>query len=86
MNEQIKTTGLGGAPLSETIATLNQRVSVRSYADKPVDDLRHDARHRPEDLLLSTAQRLLIRDLDDIAGRLGGGGLAAETGKVKRFG
>ncbi|MGI9411334.1 MAG: nitroreductase family protein [Hyphomicrobiaceae bacterium] len=43
MNEQIKTAGLGGTHVSETVATLHQRVSVRSYADRPVDDTTIDA-------------------------------------------
>ena len=38
MNEQTSADALIGAPLSETIACLNERVSVRDFADKPVDD------------------------------------------------
>ena len=38
MNQQTKADALTGTPLSETIACLNDRVSVRDFADKPVDD------------------------------------------------
>ena len=38
MNEQTSPETITGAPLSETIACLNERVSVRDFAEKPVDD------------------------------------------------
>ncbi|MBU2532016.1 MAG: NADPH-dependent oxidoreductase [Alphaproteobacteria bacterium] len=38
MNEHLKPDALCDAPTSETIETLLQRVSVRDYADKPVDE------------------------------------------------
>lgn len=38
MNEQIKPGAVAGAPTSETIEALLNRVSVRDYADRPVDE------------------------------------------------
>ena len=43
MSEQVTSNGSETALTSETIETLHQRVSVRSYADKPVDDATIDA-------------------------------------------
>lgn len=39
MSEQVQDGGANQAPTSETIEALHQRVSVRSYADTPVDDV-----------------------------------------------
>ncbi len=43
MSEQVNSGAFEGTLTSETIRTLHQRVSVRSYADKPVDDATIDA-------------------------------------------